>query len=276
MKPRLNQKGQAAVEYVLLTVLSVAIVIAVSGALFTPIKKWTDFFLGTYVTCLLDYGVLPGNSGGGVSECQKQAIQAGMAGSGQFGNGASSGSNNASSDDAAKKAAAAAEADRANSAAHRRGARGNARANSVVNQRGQKVDFGGNQGTGESSTGENNTSIVRTSEPLGRYGRNSRWSRHEDQRIRARGIAGIGGDELEKIARSGDVRVIRSDSDLPGKQSKKFLIHAPPPKSIFGSDEQDNKFSFGSLFRMFMMSLIIVAVIYVVGIQVNSISKSMN
>ena len=269
MKPRLNQSGQAAVEYVLLLVLTVAIVVAVAASLFTPLKKFTDFYLGTYTQCLLDYGVLPLNPNQKVSDCQQLAISTGMTGSGQGG----SNGQNATQQAAQNNARASAEAMRANMAAHQHaGSRSGAGA-TVVNSHGNKVDFGPQNGADQAN--DSTTTFTNVSN-TDNYSGGRRWRTPTVQGKKIRGVAGgVSQEELEKIARAGEVQVVRM-SDLPGRPPKKMLVKPPPPKAIVESDAGTGKMSFGNLFRLMIMAMIIIAVVVVVGSQLNSISKSMD
>ncbi|RYZ79749.1 MAG: hypothetical protein EOP06_26610, partial [Proteobacteria bacterium] len=54
-----NTRGQAAVEYVLLLILSVAILVALTYQVFTPMRDFFKDYMGTYISCLLETGELP-------------------------------------------------------------------------------------------------------------------------------------------------------------------------------------------------------------------------
>ncbi len=273
MKPRLNQTGQAVTEYILILIIALAIIIVVSDRVFTPVKKWTDYYLGTYTACLLDYGVLPGDSGGTLSECQQQAIGAGMTGSGSS---ADNGDKKSGSDDAnsAKKSAADAEAARANAALRRNSNnRGSAQNGG---RRVQDSEFGRQSGVTDKSTGDEHTTVMKVAEGPNLYRRNSRWNRNYEKPIKVRGISGIVGDEVEKIARAGEARSSKIDAEIAGPSPKRIPFKKPTPRATASESEESTSFSIGYLFRLALMLIIIVGIVYVVGGQLNSVSKSMD
>lgn len=59
LKSRLNEDGQAALEYVLVMVVVITIAIAFSSKVIKPMGAFIQDVMGTYVSCLLETGELP-------------------------------------------------------------------------------------------------------------------------------------------------------------------------------------------------------------------------
>jgi len=277
MKPSLNQKGQAAVEYVLLLVLSVAIIVALGSQFFQPMKQWTDLYLGTYITCLLDEGALPGSS---VGDCTTTVSAS--AGAIKFGNGTGSGDGAAAGngpDSPQAKAAQAGEAARANAANARRrsahsGRNGGGGGNQFFNQLGKKVQV---NSSGTSDTGsDSRESIMSVSGPENDTVRRRRLRQDREVVIKTRGIRGTASEELEKIAKAGEAKSSKIETDSFNTKVKRMTLKPPLPKITLSGDEDGNQFSIGNLFRIGLMVIIILAIVYVVGTQLNSVSKSMD
>ncbi|HPI40080.1 MAG TPA: hypothetical protein PLJ21_04705, partial [Pseudobdellovibrionaceae bacterium] len=94
-----NQRGQALTEYILVVVVTVAILIGLASQVFTPLQKFLQGYMGSYVECLLETGELPATLGGdyesaATSECRAKLdasldILKGDGGSGSNGQGKS-------------------------------------------------------------------------------------------------------------------------------------------------------------------------------------------
>lgn len=272
MKPRFNQQGQATVEYVLLLVLAVSIMVAVSSSLFQPIRKWTDFYLGTYTSCLLDSGELPTFAGGNPTDCQKMAAAAGF-GAGTTSNNNSSNTNNNNNNNAvaaAQRAAQRAAGERAADARRRNTNSGS----HYTSSSGQDIDKN-SKGVGAKPTDSEGGFAInsnRLDQNNGSYYRSKII-----KKIEIRKLAYNSQDELEKLSKSGESKSIKIniEADL-SKPIKKLPFKPPTPKKIVNNEELENPFGFGNIFRVGIILIILVAVIYVVGTQLNSISKSMD
>jgi len=69
-----NHSGQAILEYILVLVVTVAIILGGLYQLNTAFKSYLDAYFGDYLACLLETGELPaigGDSGGGNSVCSQ-------------------------------------------------------------------------------------------------------------------------------------------------------------------------------------------------------------
>lgn len=59
-----NQRGQGLIEYVLVLVVTVALILGGLWQLNTAFKSWANNYFGNYLACLLETGELPNISGG--------------------------------------------------------------------------------------------------------------------------------------------------------------------------------------------------------------------
>ncbi len=220
--PKLNQQGQAVVEYALLLIVAVALAIALSRSFFQPVRKWTDFYLNTYIACLLDYGVLPESASTTASDCQRKAIEAGIA----------TQNNNQnvykqnSSGDSVKKRATLAEAIRARQATQRRNESPSPQNLWTVSRK-ERLDLGPHKEAGEFSA-------------------------------------------------SSDFRSISIKSRFVTERTKRFEFAPPPPKNTASVEREENGFNFWSVFRISVIIAIIIAMIFVVGLQLSKISQNEN
>jgi len=60
-----NQRGQAIIEYILILVVTVALILGGMYQLNTAFKSWANNYFGNYLACLLETGELPTISGSG-------------------------------------------------------------------------------------------------------------------------------------------------------------------------------------------------------------------
>lgn len=70
-KSRLNQAGQAVLEYILVLVVIVSIILGILYQFNDAFKNFLDSYFGDYIACLLETGELPslGGDGPGQAEC---------------------------------------------------------------------------------------------------------------------------------------------------------------------------------------------------------------
>jgi hypothetical protein len=261
-----NQAGQAVMEYTLLLIITLSIFAGLSTQIFPSIKKITDFYLGTYTNCLLDYGELPNIAGGTVSDCDQLAAADGY-GPGAPGGGAAGANNQQAQQQAAaarRRAQAAASAERA--AANRRSAQ-----HSSGRQR-EEDDLSTRKGADAVGGNENVTNMGSVDRYRTRYAGGS--GLRDPKRIRVVSVRGFLDDEREKILGRQE-RISRTDADSGvNLKPKKFQLKPPDRKPTVVSEEMGG-FSFGNILRIAVMIMIIVAVLYLMAMQINSITKSM-
>ena len=267
MVPRLKQNGQAALEYILLLVLIVAICVGLGTKLYQPLKQWTDFYLGSYTNCLLDSGQLPAIAGGNATDCPTTSVS-----SGSLANGGNSSQNttnsNASTAENAQKQAAAAARERQEAARGRRR---------------QSANSGG--GSSSRNSGGGTSHNIGAEEPsddhvtsLGGFGGSDPLKRRRNYTQapapHSRTIRALFDNEKEMLEKR-EERITRIKGDFGSRARAKILPFKPPePRRIASAEDNGIQFGIGGIFRLLMIIGIIGAVIYVVGSQLNTISKS--
>jgi hypothetical protein len=277
MVPRLKQSGQAALEYILLLVLIVAICVGLGSKLYQPLKQWTDFYMGSYTVCMLDSGKLPAIAGGEPTDCGTPPNMGSGGTAGLSANQSSSSSTSAqnSNDSAASNAQKQAEASaesRAAAAARRKkpgqfGSSG----------RGGSSDSGSSsRNIGAEAPPEDNVTAVGSLDSNRDLLRSRRRTLAQAQRpIKAKGVRGFLAEEQEKLERR-EERITRIAPEAGGSsaRARKLPFKPPAPRTPATTDEDGVHMGFGGLFRIALIIMIIVAVVYVVGSQLNTISKS--
>ena len=91
-----SERGQGIVEYILLLVVVLTLAFLLANRFFQPFQKWVNYYLGSYVECLLDQGELPGQGGeNGIQDCEFQnPFEAGGSGTSGSGSGGRDGETN--------------------------------------------------------------------------------------------------------------------------------------------------------------------------------------
>jgi hypothetical protein len=282
------QKGQALVEYILLLVVAVAMGMAILNTFFKPFQKYADFMLGEYVQCLLDYGELPGTAVGpdtknsGVNTCANQALAAGFNPSGD-----ANANNGASSNNSKNNAADSNSTNADKNGAGNNGSRGKI-GNNSRNSTSSRGGRGGRGGSG-SETGpvgsdigggangsKQFTKLRNRPDDLNR-GKSSSANNASDLREKSFTVRGLSGSLIQEQKSKTIVESpngpLQTESNTALK-AKKFSQKLSPPKATTSNDD-NSAFSFGGIFRIMIILIIIAAIIYVVATQVNGVVKGM-
>lgn len=266
-----DQSGQATIEYVLLLIVSVSLLLLLMTQIFTPLQKFLNAYMGSYVQCLLEYGELPGLSGDSdaASECNAKFEDFTLAGgrppkSGGSGGGGSSGSGGSSSGSDEEGSGSSARRSSAGS-----GGSGRSRA---LNVGGGTV---GADGSGEqkvieievSSAGAGTgTFMRRNSTELRSSSRQQSFSIDQSQ---------ISESERKRL-QSKKNRADRAQASIlettEPKAPTRFSVEPPPPAQM--PDVNEEEFTFGNFFRMIIIIGIILAIIVFVGGQFLQMSKN--
>jgi hypothetical protein len=267
------------VEYILIIVVVLALATIMMNKFFKPFQKWADYFIGTYIECLLDQGQLPGLGGSepGVQDCEPPEPwgKGGLAGEG---GGNSSGSQGSGSDtdgaNGKNKKRGSSESEGGDGGG---GARGRVR---YVNSK--RVRFGGTDAGG---SGANNGAIVAEAENKqeknkGFYGGrrfNTGMRVDQGRGQRVYGLAGMLENEREKIKKREEKvqkAIAAVSEDAANNGAKKFEVK-PTEKRQVATDLNVGEWSFGKLFRILLIIGISIALILFVGGQLVQISKGM-
>lgn len=265
-----SEKGQGLVEYILLLVVVVTIALTFMNLFFKPYARWAQQHIGGYVECLLDQGELPGLGGdSGVKDCD-------LADAGFEGGGKSTGSRSkGSTDDVARdnKDKSSDSKDRGAGDGSGGTILGTARDSGMKMRR-----LGGTDGHVA-----NAKSINLGSSSNGQSSGNLKISGHLYQ-IRSDGskkeggafLAGMLEAEKEKIKKreAKTQKMSASEGGTASNQAKKFAVEQKQRKPA-DTDFSSDGWSFGKLFRILLIIVIIIALVLFIGGQVMQISKGM-
>jgi hypothetical protein len=291
------QRGQGIVEYILLLVIIISIGYAILNQLFKPVSKWTEFYIGQYIDCLLDQGELPKLLGSEeVDECDYQSLTEGGVDSGKKNrdrNGSSNREDNTQSQANNKQSEPANDPNVSGSDSATAGR--SARNKRLRISRGSGADFQGgnynssgkrvNIGNIESKIGEDSGSNSETG-----FSSNlnasivSQMRRRQNRVTRVTGLAGRFYEyQMESKNRRRSPIMIPKEklkNELESEQfgeprSKKLVIDTTSRKSKEIKFEEDTGWSFGRLFRIALIILFILVIVWVVGSQLAQVSKNM-
>lgn len=268
----LNQRGQGAVEYVLLLGLTVAIVLGILLQLNKGVQAWANNYFGDYLTCLLETGELPSLGGGG-GECAQefkpfQIAKTDTSNGGKNGGGSSDGSTGGSgsgNDDDDKgrgeertppqSAAADGASDDVSSAGRSRGSkRFSARTRNVGT-----ADKKGSDSEGSATPvsefdmpdGSRRILVVESEE---------RRRRRREQAEAATGRSKVAADKTLEEGRQG--------APVLQKRLKRTVASA--------DEESGFEFSFGNILRWLLIIALIIAIVIFIGGQILQVSKSVD
>lgn len=304
---RMNEKGQAMIEYVLLLVITVSMVLLALANVFKPIQGFLQNYMGTYVACLLSSGELPairtenglkdndpkcnfsiamnqstGNSGGsGPTSTNPNSTDPNTSNNKR--NGGSSGSNSSSKGSGGARSGSGNGSDYGNDSG--------AGANSYAGSRSRNSGFGKSAFLRRSSDGLGSDGGGIGSEGKKRYvnnldrNKNDKYFRAQENRTplggrygRGVAISGMTEDEQQKIERKiqSEPRTIPQNSSedfsVPGK---KTTLKPPPEKQKIKIEEKDAGFTLGNFFKYIMIAVILLLILILGGGQVFEMSKTM-
>lgn len=263
-----GRSGQATVELVLLLVVVVAMVALFSTKIYKPFGNFTKSYMGEYLACLLDYGVLPklGSEDDVCSESFKNIE--GVAGNNSSNNTNASGVNNQNN----KREVGALDKDRAELRA--------ARAGNGVSAGG--INFPG----GRRSQGSQATDAVAVDEKKTEIETNSGKSKFSSSGVYGSNFGGQGKiikttddsflspNDKEKIkkekSKTNKIGTVESEESL-GKQKKLLL---KPPERKITNEEEDKPWTFGKFIRYLVIIAILIAIVLFILGQAVQISKS--
>lgn len=269
-----GRQGQAAVEYVLMLVVSVAMVMALGYQIFKPFQSFVKSYMGDYTACLLETGELPslGNSDAeaALSEqgCDANFEAATLAGG------------------RPPRSGGGAEAKNDSQGNKNDGSSGSGSGGS-----------GGGGAGGGSSSGSSNNLLVKsmkkktatemgaapsekiTEIPLAEGGKfyNRKGSYSSEARAQIAkttyvGIAGLTEEEKKKQERKdGNKRVVASGESF-APPLKKIPVKKPEPKPE--KEIEDTPLTFGNFFRFLLIAAIVIAIVVMLGTQILKFAKS--
>lgn len=271
-KPLSSSSGQGVVEYLLVLIVTVAIILGVIYQFNDAFRVYAKSYFGDYLACLLETGELPSIGGEGNSTCnaffQEFSIDNGrpLVGNGLNGGGDSSSSSNDSEKSSPSKSSEENGGGSGYVARRNSGSGGGGRFGSGGSSR-SGGEFADNSKKSKNNyTGSSDTSIPPTT--MGRRG-NSTGSNGdylegdfyvEKRRAEER-------TETNKIA-------AKSSNDTNVKQAERLRVNRQV--AAVNTEVEEKEFTIGNFLRIMLILAIIIALIVFLGGQALQISKSMD
>jgi hypothetical protein len=258
-----SQSGQAAVEYILLLVITVALILGLANQVYRPFGKWVENEMGPYLQCLLDVGELPSLGGEVSGEC----INPFSAGGANDPNSSKRNRNSASEDSASaqNKSASGSGSGSSGSSGSSRSSRG--KGFTVGGQSG--ADGGGSAAGAGSEEGAEKLSKSSYFKFRSNNAESSQrgYSRTQLTAANPKGLKRRQTQE-ERVFSAGEL-----GSEANGKKAKPLVV-APPERKPAAEDEEI-QWNLGQYVKFAIILAIIIAIVLFVAGQVSSISKSM-
>lgn len=263
-----SQSGQAAVEYILLLIITVALILLLMTRFFKPLQTFISAYMGDYTECLLRTGELPslGNddSSSTLSDqgCNAKFEPASFAGgrpskgSGANGNTANNSKSKSDSGSGGGGSGSTVASSSSSGGGNLRSPRGGTRSSDHSGPAGKVVEIAldDNGGNGFFRSGAVGSAPYRQSKTM------------------SIGLAGLTEEQKKKIQKKeqGPTRLISTDGIAP--PPKKMTVK--PPEKKVEMIEEDESFTIGNFIRMLFIIGIILAIVVFVGGQVLQMSKS--
>lgn len=263
-----SQSGQATTEYILLLIITVALILALMTQFFKPLQSFISSYLGDYTACLLQTGELPSlgddDSKSALSDqgCNTQFAPASLE-NGRPPKG--SANTNANNSDAKKKSSS-------------EGSSGNGSGGTSASTGGGHY-YGpgrvrGNRSGDSSGASKKVVEIALDNGGAGGFFHSNvaGSAAYRQQRSMSIPLSGLTEAEKKKLAKKPppSTRIIASDG--VGNPPKKLTVKKPEKKAE--APPEDEPFTIGNFMRMLFIIAIILAIVIFVGGQVLQMSKS--
>lgn len=267
------ESGQGIVEYILLIVVVIAMALAVMNTFFKPFNKWAKNYIGDYIFCLLDQGELPALGGeDAASECAQQF----NAYTFEEGRSRKSGSEESSSSSKSNLGSRSRLGNKSNASGVSAARRGSSRTSSSLGS-------GFDNGAGGAAAGKITDVTGQFSKKSAYFrGRSGRWggSSGGGRTSVYNGISGYLTQEAERVKKREDkVRAVGKSGEMAtafARGRNKLPTEMPVIKKR--GEELDitaGEWSFGAMFRILLIIVILIALALFVAGQVAQISKSL-
>ena len=265
----LGNKGQAAIEYILLLVIAVGLLIALTSQIMKPFGAFMDNYMGAYLQCILETGELPslGNDDDTALKdegCNAKFDAATLAGGRppSAGTSTSSGSSEPEGRGSSSGSSYAGSASRGGSRLTSGSGGGSAGVDGAGAGSDGKKTVVGEEGSGGSSNGYLNLSRGETTTIIRR--------RAKQMTLGSDRLSAADLDALKKKQEKekNDKPVIVGESNQRGP--KKIPVKTPPPREIASEDVD---FTIGNFIRIIFIAGIIIALVLLLGGQAMQMSK---
>lgn len=260
---KLNNQGQALVEYILILVVTVGIVLTISIQVFKPLQFFLKDFMGTYVQCLLDTGELPAL--GGTNRIKDDDCTAKWSKARQ----ASGLSPNASDSSEGGKGSKAGE----------EGASDGSNAGFYAGSKSRSSPFfrpAQRSSSADSDAGKKSVVIAVNGSEADKFFRapvTSQIGGSSGNRKTTVSLSDISDDERKRIKKPEpkSPRIIASGENF-SKPKQKYVVNPPKPKPIIEKEEQP--FEIGYYLKILLIACIIIVLVLLIGGQALRLSKS--
>ncbi len=263
-----NQKGAGLVEYLLLLIIGVSLILGLMNQFYRPFGQWLTNYTGSYLQCLLETGELPALGGTTSGECKLDSLKNVAQATSSSPNLKSS--SNSSNSSTLNKSQDSFKGSQQTTTSNSRGADSRTRGVDRFSKSSVPVGSVDQSSSGANADGKTSSggSEFANRRNVGTYGTDGR------KRIKVnpsgRFLAGL----LEKKSKhQSKVYKIPIPKELLASKSKKFtLMKRTPDKKT----HEEEGFSFGLMFRLFIIFLIIFAMIIFFGNQIMQLNRSWN
>jgi hypothetical protein len=266
-----SQNGQALVEYVLVLVVSVALVMALAAQVFTPFRDFLKAYMGDYIACLLETGELPSLGNESTKDllaeegCNASFQAATVAG------GRPPSSSKAAAEQQAKNKQGSSDSGSGGSSAVGPGSAGSnsTGGNLLVSSMKRKT------ATEVASAASKTTEIPLAEGGSKFYNRRNSYSEgtiSASQKSTYVGVAGLTEEEKKKQERKENTNRSIATGENFAPPPKKIPVKKPEPKPDVIAEE--SPMTFGNFFRFLLIAAIVIALVMVLGSQALKIAKS--
>ncbi|HEY8269800.1 MAG TPA: hypothetical protein VIG33_02860 [Pseudobdellovibrionaceae bacterium] len=268
----LSHHGQAVVEYVLMLVVSVAMVMALGYQIFKPFQAFLKSYMGDYIQCLLETGELPA-----LGNPDSQALLEDASCNAQFQAATLSGGRPSKSANSANPNQELQSKSASESSSSQGGGGGGGSGPSPSSRGGNLLVSSMKKKNATESKGglDNKVTEISLAEKSQFYNRKNSYS--SDAALLAAkttqvGIAGMTEDEKRKQERKEESRRTVASGENMGPPLKKIPIKKPEVKT--SGEIEDPPFTFGNFLKFLLIAAIVIALIVVIGSQVLKVIKS--
>lgn len=276
-----NQSGQGVLEYVLILLVTVAIILGGLYQMNTAFKVWAQNYFGSYLSCLLETGELPALGGAFISDAgicnelyEPFSIENGRPLLASSGNKGSSSGGSSSSSGGSSNQSETAPSNKLDGNQGQRESTGSSSGSSQTNpssrfsssrsSSGSQRNPPTRRGSSDSYTGSTDGSIPMSMLGSGGSGRNRMLSADGSQQY------SLAQQQERKPIKGGDT--VRKVDEIQERAKRKATpFRAPAAKT---DNQEDSGMTFGSFLRYLVIAAIIIALLLVVGGQLLQISKS--
>lgn len=265
---RLGQKGQGTVEYILVTVVVVAIVLALTRVMYKPMDYFVTKMMDEYLQCLLQTGELPVLGGeGGTATCQTPVYEPISANAGKDKNG------DGKADDEGGL-----NSDKVSGNSSSRSGSGVSTYSRNRNGGFKPSGFNANGGSmgGDGGKGDSKTEVARAGESSGYYNFGGGAYGRGGSRTRYIALTGEMAEEVKKKQKEKNqaaIQTIPRDGSSGPTIIKRIEIK-PPEKKAVVIDDNVKGFDFSKYIKWILIAAIIIVIVVLLGGQALQLSKS--